>query len=108
MGESASGPISQNGIGWGGNRVAAPASTGRVFVNVVAHMMGNGLANITAATIVASAIVWTGGFDRNKTVDEKQVAEMYARAVGDIRNDIVINCGCCGEDGQRRADTGSF
>ena len=28
---------------------------------------------------------------------DKALAAMYARAVGDIRNDIVINCGCCGE-----------
>lgn len=71
-------------------------------------MMGNGLGNIIAATILAAAIVWTGGFGgfgaKNKPLDEKQIAELYARAVGDIRNDIVINCGCCGEGEPRKAD----
>jgi hypothetical protein len=57
-------------------------------------MMGNGLANIVAATILAAAIVWTGGFG-GKRLDEKRMSELYARAVGDIRNDIVVNCGCC-------------
>lgn len=64
-------------------------------------MMGNGLANIVAATILAGAIVWNGGFGR-KNLDEQELAEMYARAVGDIRNDIVVNCGCCGEEGERK------
>jgi hypothetical protein len=68
-------------------------------------MMGNGLGNIIAAAILAGAIVWTGGFgNKNKPLDEKQIAELYARAVGDIRNDIVINCGCCGEGEPRKAD----
>ncbi|MFZ5618331.1 MAG: hypothetical protein ACOZAA_13535 [Pseudomonadota bacterium] len=65
--------------------------------------MGNGFANIIAAAILAGAIVWTGGFGGKRALDEKELAEMYARAVGDIRNDIVINCGCCGE-GQRKAE----
>lgn len=74
-------------------------------------MMGNGIANVIAALIVAAAIVWSNGFGRNeKPVDEKALAEMYARAVGDIRNDIVVNCGCCGEgEGlEKRADAPPF
>lgn len=71
-------------------------------------MMGNGLANIAAAAILAGAIVWTDGFGGGKPLGEKEIAELYARAVGDIRNDIVINCGCCGEEGQGRAAGGSF
>lgn len=76
-------------------------------------MMGNGLANIVAALIVALAIVWTGGFgDRSRDGGAnapEDYAEWYARAVGDIRNDIVVNCGCCGEEeGQRRAASQSF
>lgn len=67
-------------------------------------MMGNGIANIIAAAILAGAIVWTGGFGGGKELGEKEIAELYARAVGDIRNDIVINCGCCGEDGGRKAE----
>lgn len=67
-------------------------------------MMGNGIANIIAAAILAAAIVWTGGFGGKKQLDEQELAELYARAVGDIRNDIVINCGCCGEDGARKAE----
>lgn len=71
-------------------------------------MMGNGLGNIVAATILAAAIVWTGGFGgkNDKPLNEKEIAELYARAVGDIRNDIVINCGCCGEGEGKPA--GSF
>ncbi|MEK7265300.1 MAG: hypothetical protein AAB227_04290 [Pseudomonadota bacterium] len=67
-------------------------------------MMGNGIANIIAAAILAFAIVWTGGLGGKKQLDEKELAEIYARAVGDIRNDIVINCGCCGDEGARKAD----
>jgi hypothetical protein len=71
--------------------------------------MGNGLANILAAIIVAAAILFNGAFNgaRQKALDipgvpseaatEEQFQEWYARAVGDIRNDIVVNCGCCGE-----------
>lgn len=73
-------------------------------------MGGNGIANIVAALIVAGAILWNGGFgaDNRKAVpDDKEFAEWYARAVGDIKNDIVVNCGCCGE-GERRASGGSF
>lgn len=68
-------------------------------------MMGNGIGNIIAAIILGGAIVWTGGSFGGKSagLDEKQAAELYARAVGDIRNDIVINCGCCGEDGAGKA-----
>lgn len=71
-------------------------------------MAGNGLANIIAAAILAGAIIWTGGFGngRGGAPSDEEFAAWYARAVGDIRNDIVVNCGCCGE-GQRRAG-GSF
>lgn len=70
-------------------------------------MMGNGLANILAAAIIALAIVWTGGFGGLRSASEEDYAAWHARAVGDIRNDIVVNCGCCGE-GQRRADAAPF
>lgn len=72
--------------------------------------MGNGLANIIAALIVAAAIIWTGGFggkDRNAHPTDEEMAAWYARAVGDIKNDIVVNCGCCGE-GQRKAAAPGF
>ncbi|MEQ1930433.1 MAG: hypothetical protein ABL957_07850 [Parvularculaceae bacterium] len=68
--------------------------------------MGNGLANIIAAVIVAAAILFNGVLDgRRKPVtavgapagSEEEFRDWYARAVGDIRNDIVVNCGCCGE-----------
>ncbi|MEO1251635.1 MAG: hypothetical protein AAFW81_04725 [Pseudomonadota bacterium] len=72
----------------------------------------NGFANIVAALIVAAAIVWTGGFgdSARRGVGEDEYAEWLTRAVGDIRNDIVVNCGCCGEggEGQRRAAARSF
>ena len=73
-------------------------------------MLGNGLANIVAALIVAAAILWTGSFgDRGRTpTTEEEFAKWYARAVGDIRNDIVVNCGCCGEEGPRRVGRESF
>lgn len=70
---------------------------------VVVPMMGNGIANVIAAAILAWAIVYTGGFG-GKRLSEKEISEIYARAVGDISNDIVINCGCCGEDGPRKAE----
>lgn len=77
--------------------------------------MGNGLANIIAALIVAFAIVWTGGFGGKDNGapganGDEAYSDWYARAVGDIRNDIVVNCGCCGEgeEGQRRAASNSF
>jgi hypothetical protein len=72
-------------------------------------MMGNGLGNIVAAAILAAAIVWTGGFGgkNDKPLNEKEIAELYARAVGDIRNDIVINCGCCGE-GEKKVEARPF
>jgi hypothetical protein len=73
-------------------------------------MGGNGIANIVAALIVAAAILWNGGIfsgaDRKAVPDDKEFAEWYARAVGDIKNDIVVNCGCCGE-GEGRPQ-GSF
>lgn len=72
-------------------------------------MLGNGIANVIAAAILAGAIVWTGGFgDRASGPTEEDYAAWHARAVGDIRNDIVLNCGCCGETGPRRAASGSF
>lgn len=72
-------------------------------------MLGNGIANVIAAALVAGAIVWTGGFGGGKEtgLTEEELARVYARAVGDIRNDIVINCGCCGE-GEQRAQTAPF
>lgn len=71
--------------------------------------MGNGLANIVAAAIVALAIVWTGGFggERGGTSEDEYEAWL-ARAVGDIRNDIVISCGCCGDESPRRDAANSF
>jgi hypothetical protein len=75
-------------------------------------MLGNGITNIIAAAIIAVAILVTGGFGGGKGssgMTEEEFAAWYARAVGDIRNDIVVNCGCCGEgDGQRRAAADSF
>jgi len=80
--------------------------------------MGNGLANIIAALIVAGALVWTGGFGKDRagivgpaadSGSEEEFAKWYARAVGDIRNDIVVNCGCCGDgEGVRKAGSDSF
>ena len=70
--------------------------------------MGNGLANVVAAMIIAAAILWNGGFGRDqKPATEEEFAEWYALAVGDIRNDIVVNCGCC-DEGQGRAAGKSF
>lgn len=63
--------------------------------------MGNGLANIFAALLVAGAIVWTGGLGGSRGPSDEDFAKWYARAVGDIRNDVVVNCGCCGE-GERK------
>ena len=76
---------------------------------MVKHM-GNGLANIIAALIVAGAITWTGDFSGNGQgrLTEEEFTKWQARAVSDIRNDIVVNCGCCGEGGQRRAGGDSF
>lgn len=68
--------------------------------------MGNGLANVIAALIVAAAILFNGvlngrnassGLMGTPAASEKDFREWYARAVGDIRNDIVVNCGCCGD-----------
>ena len=72
--------------------------------------MGNGLSNIIAAAIVALAIVWTGGFSTNRggPSDDERYAQWIARAVGDIQNDIVVNCGCCGDEGKGGAVTSSF
>ena len=74
-------------------------------------MMGNGIANIIAALIVAGALVWNGtAGNRNQAatpvsaMSDDEYAEWIARAVGDIKTDVVVNCGCCGEgDGPRRA-----
>lgn len=75
-------------------------------------MLGsNGIANIIAALILAGAIIWTGGFGGgDNAVGDDEYTEWLGRAVGDIRNDIVVNCGCCGEgeEGQRRAASRSF
>ena len=76
-------------------------------------MLGsNGIANIIAALILAGAIIWTGGFGggSDNAVGDDEYTEWLGRAVGDIRNDIVVNCGCCGEgeEGQRRAASRSF
>ena len=72
-------------------------------------MLGNGIANIVAASILAGAIVWTGGFSGKKDgLSEAELARVYARAVGDIKNDIVVNCGCCGNEGPRRVETTPF
>lgn len=68
--------------------------------------MGNSLANVIAALIIAAAILLNGVLNgRNAPVGlggapaatEEDFREWYARAVGDIRNDIVVNCGCCGD-----------
>ncbi|MCA8889845.1 MAG: hypothetical protein KDA46_13505 [Parvularculaceae bacterium] len=74
----------------------------------VGLMIGNGWANIVAAAILAFAIIWTGGFGGKNQLDEEELASLYARAVGDIRNDIVISCGCCDDKGPRRTESGSF
>ncbi|MEM6537043.1 MAG: hypothetical protein AAF668_04870 [Pseudomonadota bacterium] len=73
-------------------------------------MFGNGLANIAAAIIIAIAIIWSSGATRTSAQSpERDYAEWYARAVGDIQNDIVVNCGCCGEEKvQRRAGRAPF
>ncbi|MEO1014442.1 MAG: hypothetical protein AAFX08_04560 [Pseudomonadota bacterium] len=72
-------------------------------------VFGNGIANIIAAVIIALALVWTSGGRGQAQSAERDYAEWYARAVGDIRNDIVVNCGCCGEDaGQKRAGVEPF
>ena len=67
--------------------------------------IGNGWTNVLAAAIIALAIVWTGGFGGKNSLSEEDYAAWTARAVGDIRNDIVVNCGCCGDGAgnQRRA-----
>lgn len=72
-------------------------------------MLGNGITNIVAAAIIAVAILVTGGIGgRNGSsgMTEEEFAAWYTRAVGDIRNDIVINCG--EGEGQRRAAADSF
>ncbi len=81
--------------------------------------MGNGVANIIASLIIAGAIVGSNALDNNKTgkteskgfANEDKFNEWLARAVGDIRNDVVVNCGCCGEGeskGAKRTPTRSF
>jgi hypothetical protein len=70
--------------------------------------MNSGIGNIVAALIIAAALIWTGGFGgRAAAPADEDFDRWYARAVGDIRNDIVVNCGCCGE-GPRRAEGRSF
>ena len=73
-------------------------------------MLGNGITNIIAAAIIALAILWTGGLGgrNDSAMTEAEFEAWYARAVGDIRNDIVVNCGCCGDEGPRRAAAESF
>ncbi len=72
-------------------------------------VFGNGIANIVAAIIVAAALIFTGGVRGEAQSAERDYAEWYARAVGDIRNDIVVNCGCCGEgETQKRAGREPF
>lgn len=75
----------------------------------VTLMLGNGIANIVAALIIAAALLWSGGIGRSDApgLTEDEFTRFYARAVGDIRNDIVVNCGCCG-DGSRGARKESF
>ena len=74
-------------------------------------MLGNGIQNIIAAALIAGAILWNGGFGANRSdagMSEEEFAAWYARAVGDIRNDIVVNCGCCGDEAPRKEAAGSF
>ena len=74
-------------------------------------MLGNGIHNIIAAVIIAAAILWNGGFGdgrKDGAMTEEEFAAWYARAVGDISNDIVVNCGCCGDEGPRKAAAASF
>ncbi len=66
--------------------------------------MSNGIANIIAALLISGAIVGTNylpetGSAPGDAAADEQYAEWLTRAVGDIRNDIVVNCGCCGEGG---------
>ncbi|MEM9705190.1 MAG: hypothetical protein AAF850_03845 [Pseudomonadota bacterium] len=72
--------------------------------------MGNGVANIIAALLVSGALVWNGLGGKNdaNALSDEQIASIYDRAIGDIRNDIVINCGCCGEEEGARRETRSF
>ncbi len=74
-------------------------------------MIGNGITNIIAAAIIALAILWTGGWGdgrKDSVMTDEEFAAWQARAVGDISNDIVVNCGCCGDEGPRRAAAESF
>lgn len=71
--------------------------------------MGNGLSNIIAAAIIALAVIYTGGIsNRSGAGDAEQYEAWLTRAVGDIKNDIVVNCGCCDDQGSGRAASGSF
>ncbi|MEM9618124.1 MAG: hypothetical protein AAF936_09205 [Pseudomonadota bacterium] len=70
--------------------------------------MGNGLSNIVAAAILAFAIIWTGGFGGGQGDSSEDYEAWLSRAVGDIRNDIVISCGCCDGKGSGRAASNSF
>lgn len=67
-------------------------------------MITSGPANVLAALIIAAAILWSGGFGGNQRSGDEEYAEFLTRAVGDIRNDIVVNCGCCDEGLGRAAD----
>ncbi len=66
---------------------------------------GNGIGMVAAGLIVAAAIMFNGDLGQKPPgavpATEEEFAEWYARAVGDIRNDIVVNCGCCGEGGAK-------
>ncbi|MBI1392218.1 MAG: hypothetical protein GC152_05680 [Alphaproteobacteria bacterium] len=67
------------------------------------------MANVAAAVIIALAIIWTGGASRGQAQSsDREFAEWYARAVGDIRNDIVVNCGCCGDEANERQAAAPF
>lgn len=80
--------------------------------------MGNGVANIIAALIIAGAIVGSNAIGNGKSTspvapsNQDEFDAWFARAVGDIRNDIVVNCGCCGEGNgvqpPRKVPTRSF
>ena len=70
--------------------------------------MTNGVANIIAALIISGAIVGSNmiddrdsGDNNNTPATEEEFNKWLARAVGDIRNDVVVNCGCCGDGGNR-------
>ncbi|MEM9169605.1 MAG: hypothetical protein AAGC56_08095 [Pseudomonadota bacterium] len=78
--------------------------------------MGNGLANIVAALIVAGSIIWTNGVGGNSDaqkalsgLSEERLAEMITELSTARREDIVVSCGCCGDDDlQKDASNRSF